>query len=76
MNIPFDRQLWSGQDCADYLGQAYSTFMKRTQYLAGFPPRCKIPGQPRWQAKAVSDWALAPRTDHEQGTQVPDSVEQ
>lgn len=58
MNIPFDRQLWSGQDCADYLGQAYSTFMKRTQYLEGFPARCKIPGQPRWRAKAVTDWAL------------------
>ncbi len=64
MNVPFDRQLWSGQDCADYLGQAYSTFMKRTQYLESFPARCPIPGQPRWAAKKVTDWALG-RGNHE-----------
>lgn len=64
MNVPFSLQLWSGQDCADYLGQSYSTFMKRTQYLENFPARCSIPGQPRWPAKAVTDWALGPK-NHE-----------
>lgn len=63
VTVPFDKQIWSGQDCADYLGQCYSTFMKRTQYLDGFPARCKIPGQPRWQAKAVTDWALGISND-------------
>ncbi len=58
MTVPFDRQIWSAQDCADYLGQKYSTFIKRTQYLEGFPARCQIPGQPRWPAKKVTDWAL------------------
>lgn len=76
MTVPFDRVIWSGQDCAGYLGQSYSTFMKRTQYIEGFPARCPIPGQPRWPAKAVTEWALGPRTNHEQASQVPDSVEQ
>ena len=58
MSIPFDRQIWSGIECAAYLGQSYSTFMKRTQFLDGFPARCPIPGQPRWPAKDVTDWAL------------------
>ena len=58
MSIPFDRQIWTGQECADYLGQSYSQFMKRTQHLQSFPARCPIPGQPRWPAKAVTDWAL------------------
>jgi len=57
-SIPFDRQIWTGQECAVYLGQSYSQFMKRTQYLLDFPKRCPIPGQPRWSAQAVSDWAL------------------
>lgn len=65
MTVPFHLMIWSGQDCADYLGQSYSTFMKRTQHLEGFPARCPIPGQPRWPAKAVTEWALGLRTVHE-----------
>lgn len=56
--IPFDRVIWSAQQCADYLGQSYSTFIKTTQYVEGFPSRCPIPGQPRWSAQAVTAWAL------------------
>lgn len=58
MNVPFERQIWSAQQCADYLGQSYNQFVKRTQYAEGFPKRCPVPGQPRWSAQAVSDWAL------------------
>ena len=72
MTIPFDRVIWNAQQCADYLGQSYSTFVKRTQHLDGFPPRCPIPGQPRWPAQKVTEWALGSRTVHERGLQVPD----
>lgn len=67
MTVPFDRQIWTAEECCSYLGQSYSTFIKRTQHLEGFPARCPIPGQPRWPAKAVTDWALGiSRTTHEQ----------
>jgi hypothetical protein len=56
--IPFSRVIWSAQQCAAYLGQEYATFIKRTQYLPGFPARCQIPGHPRWPAMAVTEWAL------------------
>lgn len=57
-DIPFDRVIWSAQQCADYLGHSYSQFTKRTQYAEGFPKRCPIPGYPRWRAQAVTAWAL------------------
>jgi hypothetical protein len=56
--IPFDRVIWTAQQCADYLGQSYSQFIRRTQYAAGFPKRCPTPGQPRWRAQAVTAWAI------------------
>lgn len=66
MTIPFELVIWDAHQCAEYLGQSYSNFIKRTQYLDDFPKRCPIPGQPRWPAKAVTDWALGIRTNHEQ----------
>ncbi len=63
MEVPFDRQIWTAQQCADYLGQSYSHFAKRTQYQVDFPKRCPIPGQPRWSARAVSEWALGPQQE-------------
>ena len=56
--IPFDRVIWDARQCSEYLGQEYSTFLKRTQYLPGFPARCPMPGQPRWRAESVTAWAL------------------
>lgn len=56
--VPFDRQLWTGQQCASYLGIAYQVFMRKAQHAAGFPKRCPIPGHPRWPAQAVTAWAL------------------
>lgn len=66
MNVPFDQQIWTGEECSAYLGQSYSTFMKRTQYLSGFPARCPIPGQPRWRAKSVTEWALTGKAQETQ----------
>jgi hypothetical protein len=57
-DTPFERRIWNAQECAEYLRQEVSTFLKRTQYVPGFPARCPIPGQPRWSAKAVTAWAL------------------
>ena len=74
MTIPFDRVIWDASQCAEYLGQGKSTFLKRTQYSENavgryFPKRCPIPGQPRWRATAVTEWALG--TNHEQITNEP-----
>ena len=57
-DVPFDRVIWDAAQCAAYLGEKYSTFIKRTQYVDGFPARCPKPGQPRWPAYAVTEWAL------------------
>ena len=61
VNIPFDRVIWSAAECAEYLRQEHSTFLKKTQFIEGFPPRLPMPGQPRWSALAVSNWALGIR---------------
>lgn len=44
-SLPIEIQIWDARQCAEYLGQSYSTFIKRTQYARGFPQRCPIPGQ-------------------------------
>ena len=69
--LPFDRVIWSAQQCADYLGQSYSHFVKRTQYAEGFPARCPIPGQPRWRAAAVAGWALGEPSDPKNPVTIP-----
>lgn len=53
--IPFDRMIWSGQECAGYLGQSYYTFMRKTRFLPGFPSESPTVAR-RWQAKAVMEW--------------------
>jgi hypothetical protein len=58
MSVPFDRVIWTAEECAAYLGQAYKVFLRRTQHLPTFPKRCPIPGHPRWSAQAVTAWAL------------------
>ena len=63
LQVPFDLQVWSADRCAAYLEQEKSTFLKRTQFAAGFPARLGIPGQPRWSAKEVAGWALS-RKNH------------
>lgn len=56
---PFELTIWTAAECADYLRQEKSTFLKHTQYVAGFPARLEVPGQPRWSAKEVANWALS-----------------
>lgn len=73
LNVPFELQVWSAERCAAYLEQEKSTFLKRTQFVAGFPARLGIPGQPRWSAKEVAEWALS-RQNHGKQSQLPDSV--
>lgn len=58
MSVPFDRVIWNGQQCADYLGVNYKVFMRSHRYAVGFPKPCPIPGHPRWSAQAVTSWAL------------------
>ena len=56
--IPFDRVIWNGRQCAEYLGVSYRIFMRSTQWHPSFPKRLPVPGHPRWSAQAVSQWAL------------------
>lgn len=55
--VPFEYVIWNARSCAEYLEQSYSQFVRRTQYIPGFPDRCPVPGQPRWRAQAVAEWA-------------------
>lgn len=66
--IPFDRVIWSAEECAAYLGVSKIHFLNALQYADGFPkplpPLTYSAGSKRrqmasrWQAQAVSDWAL------------------
>ena len=50
--------IWTAQDCADFLRISYSSFIKKYQYKPGFPPRLANFDSPRWSAEAVRAWAL------------------
>ena len=58
--VPFEKRIWNAKTVCEYLGCSYDTFMKRDRYIQGFPePLHAFDGkQPRWSAKAVTDWAL------------------
>jgi len=56
MSVPFDRVIWTGEECAAYLGVGTTEFLNYTQFIESFPKRCAKPGHPRWPAKAVCDW--------------------
>lgn len=57
MTVPFDRQIWTGAECAAYLGIGHTEFLNYTQFIDSFPKRCGPKEMfPRWQAKAVCDW--------------------
>lgn len=59
MNIPFDRVIWTAQECADYLGTTEAEFLRSMVSAEGFPAELlNAPG--RWLAKAVAEWALRP----------------
>lgn len=58
-DVPFDRVIWSAEQCAEYLGQEKASFLKRTQWRPGFPARLEKHKQPRWKAIEVTEWALS-----------------
>jgi hypothetical protein len=74
LQVPLDRQIWSAQQCATYLGQSYRQFIGRTQHAKGFPKRCPIPGHPRWQAQAVIDWTRGITSEPERTQEVTGDV--
>ena len=57
MSVPFDRELWDAQDCADYFKESRQEFLRTRRHKEGFP--AEIPGRDRlWRALEVSNWAL------------------
>lgn len=57
MTVPFDRVIWSAQQCAEYLGQVRQEFLRITRHRPDFPK--ELVNRPRhWQALAVTQWAL------------------
>ena len=49
-------QLWTAKECAIYLGVQYKSFLNCTQYMDGFPKRCRNEGAPRWIGKEIMEW--------------------
>lgn len=63
--IPFELVIWDAAECAAYLRQERSSFLKRTQFRDGFPRRLDLPGHPRWLAIEVTAYAANSRQNHE-----------
>lgn len=55
MSVPFDRQLWSAQECADYLKQSKYEFLRRTRFRNDFPSELENV-RLRWHAASVVAW--------------------
>jgi prophage regulatory protein len=60
--VPPERQLWSAQDIAAYLGVSPRTVAERYAPLPDFPTPIRLPstgqvGLKRWKASAVMQWA-------------------
>lgn len=66
-DVPFDRQVWSGEKCAEFLEISKTHFLQAVRYAEGFPAPLPIPPyiaagrqrhmDPRWSAAAVAAWA-------------------
>lgn len=67
-DVPFDRQVWSAEKCAEFLEISKTHFLNAIRYADGFPAPLPIPPyrvggrerymDPRWSAAAVAAWAL------------------
>lgn len=60
--VPPERQLWSAQDIAAYLGVSPRTVAERYAPLPDFPTPIRLPstgavGLKRWKAAEVMKWA-------------------
>lgn len=69
LEVPFERRIWTAKQVAEYLQVDYSTLLKTTRFYEGFPPPLPtFPGQYRWGAKAVTEWALADKSRQNHAT--------
>lgn len=59
-DVPFEVRIWNAAQCAEYLGHTREHFLRKIRYELGFPKPLPMSehARPRWQAKAVTDWAL------------------
>lgn len=58
-DIPFERVIWTAQQCADYLRIDLGEFLGTFVNEPGFPAELSnAPGH--WRAQEISDWALRP----------------
>jgi hypothetical protein len=58
ISVPFELEIWSAQQCADYLKQSRQEFLRITRHREDFP--LELPNRQRhWQALAVTNWALS-----------------
>lgn len=55
---PWEYRIWDAKQCAEYLHQSYSHFIKRTSKLDGFPEPCRDARPLTWPAKAVAEWHM------------------
>lgn len=60
--VPFDRQLWDSEMCAEYFRMSVSNFMQSIACNPSFPKAIRVPSMrgksslPRWKAKEVIGW--------------------
>lgn len=58
-DIPLEQQIWTAEQCAEYMSLTKAHFLRQTRYATAFPkPLDNFPGRPRWSAKEVVYWAL------------------
>lgn len=58
VNVPHDKELWSAEMCAAYIGVSKEYFAQYVASKPGFPPSAKI-GHRKWIGQNVIYWALA-----------------
>lgn len=64
--VPFDKMLWSADDCAEYLRMDKKTFQQYYACHPHFPKRIHLErsegrGKTLWKAQEIVDWAVKNR---------------
>lgn len=64
--VPFDKTLWSADDCAEYLRMDKKTFQQYYACHPHFPKRIHLErsegrGKTLWRAQEIVDWAVKNR---------------
>jgi hypothetical protein len=54
------KEIWTGEDCAEYLGIKRGHFMQVVRHRSGFPKPLEFSegNQPRWYSEEVRKYAL------------------